>query len=57
MMDKINELLQKTITVINIGVHQFADSLEQQGVDVVQIDWVPPAGGDREMVDLLDKIL
>ena len=42
--------------MINIGVHPLADSLEQQGVDFVQIDWVPPAGRDQEMMDLLDIV-
>jgi hypothetical protein len=32
-------------------------NLEQQGVEVVQVDWTPPAGGDLEMVDLLDELL
>jgi hypothetical protein len=26
-------------------------------VDVLQVDWVPPAGGDKELMDILDKIL
>lgn len=49
--------LQSTLVVINIGLRGFAESLESQGADVVQVDWVPPAGGDREMLDLLDDLL
>ena len=41
----------------NIGLLQFSESLEQQGVEVVHIDWIPPAGGDAEMIDLLDGLL
>jgi len=26
-------------------------------VEVVQVDWVPPAGWDKEMMDLLDQLL
>jgi hypothetical protein len=26
-------------------------------VDVVHVDWAPPAGGDREMIELLDQLL
>ena len=43
--------------VINLGLGTFAKSLEEQQVDIVQVDWVPPAGGDKEMMDLLDQLL
>jgi hypothetical protein len=56
-MSNIEDLFQNTIIVINLGLYQFADSLEQQGIEVVQVDWVPPAGGDKDMMDLLDKLL
>jgi len=51
------ELLRKPLVVINVGLRGFAASLEQQGVEVVQVDWVPPAGGDKEMQDLLEQLL
>ena len=57
MQAKIDELLQKPVVVINLGLKKFAESLEEQQVEVVQVDWVPPAGGDKEMVDLLDQLL
>jgi hypothetical protein len=31
--------------------------LRKQGFVAVDVWWSPPAGGDREMADLLDKIL
>lgn len=57
MDSKINELLQQPIVVINLGLKKFSESLEEQQVEVVQVDWVPPAGGDQEMMNLLDKLL
>ncbi len=57
MQSEINELLQKPIIVINLGLKIFAESLEEQQVEVVQVDWVPPAGGDKEIIDLLDQLL
>jgi len=57
MQEKIEELLREPLVVINIGLKGFADSLTEQGVDVVQVDWVPPAGGDKELMDILDKLL
>ena len=57
MQSTINDLLQKPIIVINLGLTNFAKSLEEQQVEVLQVDWIPPAGGDKEMMDLLDKML
>ena len=57
METKIDKLLSEPIIVINLGLNQFAQSLDEQGAEVVQVDWTPPAGGDKEMVDLLDKLL
>ncbi|MFB0537710.1 MAG: hypothetical protein ACETWR_22310 [Anaerolineae bacterium] len=57
METKIPELLNQPIVVINLGLKKFAESLQMQDVDVVQVDWVPPAGGDKEIIDLLDELL
>ena len=50
-------IFDKPLIVINIGVRTFAESLSEQEVDVIHIDWTPPAGGDEEMIDLLDELL
>ena len=57
MEPKIVKLLMEPIVVINVGLSQFAKSLEEQKVEVVQVDWKPPASGDKEMIDLLDQLL
>ena len=57
METDIDKLLSTPLVVINVGLGKFADSLEEQGVEVVQVDWTPPAGGDKEMMDLLDELL
>lgn len=57
MQSKIEELLNMPLVIINLGLRRFAEELEQQGVEVVQVDWSPPAGGDKEMLDLLDQLL
>ena len=57
MPDPTDELLREPLVVVNVGLRGFADSLEEQEVDVVQVDWLPPAGGDSEMIDLLEKLL
>ena len=52
----INDLLEKPLKVINAGLEGFAKELNQQGVDVVQLDWAPPAGGDPKLADILSKL-
>ena len=54
---KIVKWLSGSMVAINVGLSQFAKTLEEQGVEVVQVDWVPPAGGDKEMMDLLENLL
>ena len=54
---RIDELISQPVVVINIGLVQFTQSLADQGVEVVQVDGVPPAGGDEVLMDLLEKLL
>lgn len=57
MENNPGELLIGPIIAINIGVQDFGEALEQQDVNVIYVDWSPPAGGDQEMIDLLDTLL
>lgn len=45
-------ILSETLKVVSIGVSTFADDLCSQDVEVVSVDWKPPAGGDVEMKPL-----
>lgn len=57
MPNKLDELLQQGPAVINVGVKDFAETLQRQEVDVVHVNWTPPAGGDPELIELLDQLL
>lgn len=57
MEGTIGRLLNEPVVVINLGLKKFADNLEVQDVEVVQVDWTPPAGGDKELIELLDRLL
>lgn len=57
MENSPGELLNGPIIAINVGVQDFGEALEQQDVNVIYVDWSPPAGGDQEMIDLLDTLL
>ncbi len=50
------DLFSSDLKVVNLGLESFADNLRVHGVEVVQVDWKPPAGGDARMVALLDRI-
>ncbi|OLS19343.1 MAG: hypothetical protein HeimC2_41790 [Candidatus Heimdallarchaeota archaeon LC_2] len=55
-MTEEENLINKELKVINIGIEMFADDLEEQGVDVIHVDWSPPADGDLELIKLLEKL-
>lgn len=49
-------LLDAPLKVINVGLESFARELRTQGVEVIDVDWSPPAGGDPKFADLLSKL-
>ncbi len=49
-------LLQSSPRVINVGLSEFAADLRVQGVEVVDLDWSPPAGGDPELGAMLNRL-
>ncbi len=53
---KEKTILTEKLKVVNIGISTFADDLRSQNVEVVHVDWKPPAGGDIEMLKLLEKL-
>jgi hypothetical protein len=42
---KINDLFGKPLTVVNLGLASMAQSVRDQQVPVVEVDWRPPADG------------
>ena len=54
--DPFKTLLDRRLRVINLGLESFAQDLSAQGVEVIQVDWAPPAGGDARLADLLSKL-
>jgi hypothetical protein len=47
------KIFAEPLRVINIGVEGFAEDLKASGVEVVQLDWRPPMGGDARLATLL----
>ena len=52
--EKLIQLLSQKPKVINIGLKSFAEVVESFGCDVVQYDWMPPAGGNVELIKVLN---
>jgi FdrA protein len=49
-------LLEEPVSAINVGLVSFAESLDTQGVEVVQVDWRPPAGGNERLMAILERM-
>ncbi len=43
----VSTLFQEGQTILNVGLVSFAESIVQAGGKAIQVDWTPPAGGDR----------
>jgi hypothetical protein len=56
-MSSINDLFEKELKVVNIGMDSFKDNLKELGYEVVQVDWAPPAGGDTNVMDALSLLM
>ncbi len=53
---KINDLFKQDLVIVNMGLESFAENLRREEVRVLQMDWRPPAGGDKKLVSLLAKL-
>lgn len=49
-------LLTRSVKVVNVGLEGFVKDLRDCNIEVVHVEWVPPAGGDAEMASLLAKL-
>lgn len=43
--------------VLAVGLSIFAESLRRQGLDVVEVDWSPPVEVEKDLEDILDKLM
>jgi FdrA protein len=47
------KIFETPLKVINIGLESFTRDLAEAEVEVVQVDWRPPSGGDPRLAALL----
>lgn len=45
----VNKLFEQDLQVINVGLSSFAESIQQTGGKTIQLDWRPPAAGNKEL--------
>ncbi|MDD5203963.1 MAG: hypothetical protein PHS17_01005 [Desulfobacterales bacterium] len=55
-MTEENLLIHQELRVINVGLDSFFETLSDLKVQVVHVDWHPPAGGDEKLMSILDKL-
>lgn len=55
--EKADPLLGKKLKVINVGVELFAEELRKQGVEVAHVDFKPPRKLDKDIEDVLSRII
>ena len=49
-------VLKDSLSAINVGVESFSESLSAQGASVIHVDWRPPAGGNQELMSILERM-
>jgi len=49
-------LFEQPLDILTIGLDGFAEDLSKLDVNVLQLDWRPPADGDPHLAELLSKL-
>ncbi len=55
-MSKVNELFNKELKVVNIGLESFYNDLKKQKVSAIHVNWRPAAGGNKKLASLLSRL-
>jgi FdrA protein len=50
------QALNQPMAAINVGLETFTESLVEQGAQVVQVDWRPPASGNEQLMGILERM-
>lgn len=54
--EKVAELLNNPPRVINIGIKSFTEPIIEFGGEALQYDWRPRAGGNKQLIKILDEL-
>src|SRR5204862_7184297 len=50
-------LFSRPVSVLNVGIASFADAIRSRGGAATQLDWAPPAAGDRRVGEALARLV
>jgi hypothetical protein len=53
----MSTLFAKPLSVLNVGIASFAEAIARCGGEALQLDWMPPAQGDRAAGEALAAVL
>ncbi len=53
----MNRLLSAPLSVVNLGLRAFADTINQRGGVATHVEWAPPANGERAAGSALAKLV
>jgi hypothetical protein len=53
----MSALFGKPLSVLNVGIASFAEAIRERGGEALQLDWIPPAGGERAACEALGRLL
>jgi hypothetical protein len=56
-MAVLGDLLEQGPIAINLGLQDFAKALQDQGGDVIHVDWSPRPEIEEELKGILDELL
>lgn len=56
-VDKALQLLRSRPRVIGIGLEHFSRELKRQGIRVIHVNWQPRPRLEKDLEDILSKIL
>jgi hypothetical protein len=55
--DLVLKLFKNRLSIINIGIENLVQHLSNYNVDMIQVDWRPPAEGKPEILEKLRKLI
>ena len=55
-MSKLNKLFDSKLNVLNIGLEQFHETLKDQHVSSMNLDWKPIAGGNLQLINIIEEL-
>ena len=53
----MSALFSRPVSVVNLGLASFGDAIRSRGGEATQVEWAPPAGGERKIGDALAHLV